>query len=80
MVDGTVISLNADSALTQQQKDVRNAINLLLSSWRSYYQIKEKYEVEDLPALLQLESDFRNSVDAYTVNVGDGELPVLTLW
>jgi hypothetical protein len=80
MVDGTVISLNADSALTQQQKDVRDAINLLITSWRNYYRIKAKYETEDLPALLQLESDFRNSVDAYTVNVGDGDLPVLTLW
>ena len=80
MVDGSVISLDPNSALTQQQKDVMNTVNLLVNAWKSYYKIKEKYETEDLPALLQLESDFRNSVDAYTVNVGDGSTPVLSLW
>ena len=80
MVDGTVISLDPNSALTQQQKDVLNAVTLLQNAWTSYYKVKEKYETEDLPALLQLESDFRNSVDAYTVNVGDGDYPVLILW
>jgi hypothetical protein len=79
MVDGSRISLNSKDALTQNQKDIANAIGLLRSAWKDIYTLKAKYETEDLVALLTLESDFRNAVDAYTVNVGE-EAPVIVLW
>lgn len=79
MADGSRISLSTKDALTQNQKDIANAIGLLKSTWQDIYDLKAKYETEDLVALLTLESDFRNAVDAYTVNVGE-EVPVILLW
>lgn len=79
MVDGTIISLKSEDALTQAQKDILSTINWLIAAWQRYYDLKVQYETVDLVALLQLESDFRNAVDAYTVNTGENG-PVLTLW
>ena len=80
MVDGSLINLNTKvEYLTQNEKDIRSAINLLITTWKNIYSYKTKYETVDLYNLLRLESDFRNAVDAYTVNVGDNG-PVLTLW
>ena len=70
--DGTLVNRidpNAEGN-TQRDKTISDLINRLLQNWEDYYELKQKYEVNDLGALLRLESNGRNSVDSYTVNDG----------
>lgn len=79
--DGRVFSSGTDSdnAITGTQNDtIQENITALTSAWTKYFDLKQKYQTEDLYNLLQLECDVQNVASSYSVNTGEDDL--LTLY
>lgn len=77
--DGTEYKVDGSSG-SDDKKDgqIREAIHTLQQSWSAYYDLKTKYQCEDLPALLRIEADAYTAQESYTVNTDkDGSLLVI---
>lgn len=52
----------------ENEQQINSVILLLIEAWEQYYELKVKYEKEDLPALLSLEINANDMLKSYTVN------------
>ena len=84
--DGRVFSSGSEEAGDEvntggQTATIQENITALTSAWTTYFDLKQKYQTEDLYNLLQLECDVQNVSSSYSVNTGeDTEVPLLTLY
>lgn len=79
--DGRAFSSGSegDNTVTGTQNDtIQENITALTSAWTKYFDLKQKYQTEDLYNLLQLECDVQNVASSYSVNTGEDDL--LTLY
>lgn len=70
---GEVFEVDVNSS-DSKIKNISSDINKLLSAWQSYFEVKVKYETEDLRSLLYLERDARIASTTYTENFSDDVL------
>lgn len=66
LTDGTPVS-DLDTEVSAN-KSITDTINLLTSSWNTYYANKKNYQCTDLKSLLYLELDSLNVESDYTIN------------
>lgn len=71
--DGGSFTVNTNSTDTKV-KNISSDITKLLAAWQSYYDLKVKYETEDLRSLLYLERDARIASATYTENFSENVL------
>lgn len=70
---GEVFEVDVNSS-DSKIKNISSDINKLLSAWQTYFELKVKYETEDLRELLYLERDARIASTTYTENFSDDVL------
>ena len=55
-------------------KNISSDIEKILTAWQTYFELKLKYQTEDLRSLLYLERDARIVSTTYTENFGEDVL------
>lgn len=71
--DGAAFTVNVNST-DSKTYNISSDITKLCSAWESYYELKVKYETEDLRSLLYLERDARTVSSTYTENFTENVL------
>ena len=74
--DGTEFNLDTVSSLSESETTTRNAITNLISAWQEYYNLKYRYQTDDVEKLLILEYNAKDVSKNYTVNAENN----ITLW
>lgn len=69
MADGSEVDTDLST-----NYEVVNAINLLKGRWESFYEVKKKYQTEDLISLLKLEKEAEEVKNDYTMNISNDVL------
>ena len=69
--DGTDFYGDMDAVKSQAYNQIDAGITNLVNAWTNYFQLKQKYQVNDLESLLLLELDTGDMSTNYTVNATD---------